>query len=275
MFTYTERDANLVRYPAALKITVPLKPPTLLDPPSALPNKTPDPIPVCLLSPAQWSPYGLEMQDPPTPDPSKMPFLPPQANNEIHPDLIRLPSLTLRGTFLKAYSLLVQIVRKVGWDELLRGRSMVFVMEEEYRAVRARGDGGKGKEKEKKEKGKEVVREKEPEPETKVEEEEKAEAEKGAAEHGETPAEETPEEMPEAPAASAASAVVDGHADGPAEEAGHEGEDGEEEEENGDQAEDALPFTNKRLCERWLDNLFMVLYEVGQQRRFASQLAKT
>lgn len=26
--------------------------------------------------------------------------------------------------------------------------------------------------------------------------------------------------------------------------------------------QDAFSFTNKRLCERWLDNLFMVLYEV-------------
>lgn len=28
--------------------------------------------------------------------------------------------------------------------------------------------------------------------------------------------------------------------------------------------QDAFSFTNKRLCERWLDNLFMVLYEVRQ-----------
>ena len=28
-------------------------------------------------------------------------------------------------------------------------------------------------------------------------------------------------------------------------------------------AQEAFSFSNKRLCERWLDNLFMVLYEVG------------
>lgn len=28
-------------------------------------------------------------------------------------------------------------------------------------------------------------------------------------------------------------------------------------------ASEAFSFSNKRLCERWLDNLFMVLYEVG------------
>jgi len=38
---------------------------------------------------------------------------------------------------LKAYALLIQIVSKVGWDELLRYRSNAFVMEEEYRVQRA------------------------------------------------------------------------------------------------------------------------------------------
>jgi Chs5-Arf1p-binding protein BUD7/BCH1 len=28
-------------------------------------------------------------------------------------------------------------------------------------------------------------------------------------------------------------------------------------------SQDAFSFSNKRLCERWLDNLFMVLYEAG------------
>ncbi|KAI9002589.1 Chs5p-Arf1p-binding proteins-domain-containing protein [Hyaloraphidium curvatum] len=241
MFTYTERDANLARFPAANKITVPLKPPALLDPPQPT-TKIPDPIPCCLLSPSQWSPYGLEMGDPPAPDPSKMPFLPPQANNEVHPDLVRLPSLTLRGTFLRAYGLLVQIVRKVGWDELLRARSGVFVMEEEYRAVRARGEG-KGKKKDAKGKGKapEAAQE---EPGTPADEVEKpAEGADGTpAADGEVAAE------PEA--AATTSAPADGEEDA---------EDGPEEEEgpNGE----PLPFTNKRLCERWLDNLFMVLYE--------------
>ncbi|KAJ3219428.1 hypothetical protein HDU67_001259 [Dinochytrium kinnereticum] len=57
--------------------------------------------------------------------------------NEIHPELLRLPALSLRGTFSKAYALLIRIVSKVGWDELLRFRSNVFVMEEEYRIHRA------------------------------------------------------------------------------------------------------------------------------------------
>lgn len=312
MFTYTERDGLLVRYPAPNKITVPIKPPSLLDPPSTT-AKPVEPMPVCLYSPAQWSPYGLEMQDPPHPDPSKMPFLPPQANNEIHPDLIRLPSLTLRGTFLKAYSLLVQIVRKVGWDELLRGRSSVFVMEEEYRAARARGEGD-GKKKDKKKstkanKGKEVVRDnadsvtatseeqastavaadgdgasaEEDKPQTadgEAKEGDEAKPDGGEGEGGDSAAEtgrRSAEEQVTEPSA-AKTAGSNGGASNKEDAAGkEEGDDEEdEEEEDGDEEEEqhaeadeagsvgeaAVPFTNKRLCERWLDNLFMVLYEV-------------
>ncbi|KAG0015841.1 hypothetical protein BGZ80_009589 [Entomortierella chlamydospora] len=47
--------------------------------------------------------------------------------------LLRLPAPSLRGTYASAYNLLTRLVSKIGWDELLRCRSLVFVMEEEYR----------------------------------------------------------------------------------------------------------------------------------------------
>lgn len=47
--------------------------------------------------------------------------------------MLRLPAPGLRGTFAKAYALLALLVSKIGWDELLKTRSVVFVMEEEYR----------------------------------------------------------------------------------------------------------------------------------------------
>ena len=47
--------------------------------------------------------------------------------------MLRLPAPGLRGTFAKAYALLTSLVSKIGWDELLKTRSVVFVMEEEYR----------------------------------------------------------------------------------------------------------------------------------------------
>lgn len=54
-------------------------------------------------------------------------------DNEADVALLRLPAPGLRGTFAKAYALLAQMVSKIGWDELLKTRSTVFVMEEEYR----------------------------------------------------------------------------------------------------------------------------------------------
>ncbi|BGP16766.1 hypothetical protein JCM10213_002158 [Rhodosporidiobolus nylandii] len=51
--------------------------------------------------------------------------------------LLRLPAPSLRGTFAKAYALLAKLVSLIGWDELLKSRSLVFVMEEEYRMHRA------------------------------------------------------------------------------------------------------------------------------------------
>ncbi|CCJ28504.1 unnamed protein product [Pneumocystis jirovecii] len=54
-------------------------------------------------------------------------------NNTIDPVLLRLPSPSLRGTFSRAYDLLIKIVTKIGWDRLLKFRSLVFIMKEEYK----------------------------------------------------------------------------------------------------------------------------------------------
>ncbi|KAK9449047.1 Chs5p-Arf1p-binding proteins-domain-containing protein [Limtongia smithiae] len=53
----------------------------------------------------------------------------------IDPTLQRLPAAMLRGTHKKAYELLVEIAHEIGWDMLLKYRSKVFIMEEEYRAL--------------------------------------------------------------------------------------------------------------------------------------------
>ncbi|CCF50111.1 hypothetical protein NDA11_000852 [Ustilago hordei] len=58
-------------------------------------------------------------------------------DNEADVALLRLPAPALRGTFAKAYALLGRLVSSIGWDELLKYRSKVFVMEEEYRAQKA------------------------------------------------------------------------------------------------------------------------------------------
>ena len=54
----------------------------------------------------------------------------------IHPSLRKLHAAGYQGTFLKAYNLLTKIASAIGWDQLLKVRSEVFVMEEEYRVER-------------------------------------------------------------------------------------------------------------------------------------------
>ena len=61
----------------------------------------------------------------------------------VHPNLRKLTAGNYRGTFLKAYSLLTGITAKIGWDQLLRIRSQVFVMEEEYRSERSQPGTGR------------------------------------------------------------------------------------------------------------------------------------
>lgn len=54
--------------------------------------------------------------------------------------MLRLPAPGLRGTWARAYALLTRLVSQIGWDELLKTRSSVFVMEEEYRMQKAHTD---------------------------------------------------------------------------------------------------------------------------------------
>ena len=65
----------------------------------------------------------------------------PQAYDSelVHPSLRKLHAAGYKGTFLKAYSLLTEITAKIGWDQLLKIRSQVFVMEEEYRSEKQTG----------------------------------------------------------------------------------------------------------------------------------------
>jgi hypothetical protein len=48
----------------------------------------------------------------------------------VDPNLLKLAAPALHGTFAKAYNLLTKISSKIGWDNLLKARSSVFVMEE-------------------------------------------------------------------------------------------------------------------------------------------------
>ena len=57
----------------------------------------------------------------------------------VHPSLRKLHAAGYKGTFLRAYSLLTEITARIGWDSLLKIRSHVFVMEEEYRSEKQTG----------------------------------------------------------------------------------------------------------------------------------------
>ena len=93
MFTYQDRDAP--RMPEPARVLLPVLPESMLDEIDESQNG-----------------YDSEMTS---------------------PALRRLRAANHKGTFSKAYSLLTEVVAKIGWDQLLKLRSQVFVMEEEYR----------------------------------------------------------------------------------------------------------------------------------------------
>ncbi|KAM0286423.1 hypothetical protein ACHAQH_000849 [Verticillium albo-atrum] len=167
-------------------------------------------------------------------------------SEQVDPSLLNLRASVYKGTFKQAYSILTEMAQKIGWDQLLKIRSTVFVMEDEYRTEKqestqpnpikrtASTDGLRGT----------------PDPTTNGEQtdEEDATDEK-------KPEEDAPEQAEEETEEEGAAAVEKPtHAIDPGEvkadpEATHQND------------EHLSKLNNKRLCERWLDSLFMVLYE--------------
>lgn len=195
----------------------------------------------------------------------------------IDPTLLKLPAASLKGTFAKAYKILTEITNQIGWDTLLKYRSSVFVMEEEYRqeknastaTIRGSDEGSnistpRQSEDGASEKKEEIEKEKRAgEKEIKAEVDglghlnggpgltkpEAAEGNNISKENSDSSVIEKPEHtvMPEV--------VKGGTEDHPVA--------------KGDETEEKYThFQNKRLCERWLDNLFMVLYEVCRADSF-------
>ncbi|KAK6333865.1 hypothetical protein TWF730_004048 [Orbilia blumenaviensis] len=158
-----------------------------------------------------------------------------------------LPAASLKGTFAKAYSLLTEIVAQVGWDTLLKCRSNVFVMEEEYRHEKNASTVTNA--------STTALRGNSSEAERRPEEPEKP--------NGST---EKPSDEDEATNGVAAISISESDADTviekPEQTVSPAPKDTENEEEaSEDDSKTYTQFQNKRLCERWLDNLFMVLYE--------------
>ncbi|EDN09466.1 ChAPs family protein [Histoplasma capsulatum] len=213
MFTYQDKDSP--RMPQPSRVLLPILPDSILDE-------------IDEGQPKQGEPHDV-----------------------VHPTLRKLHAAGYQGTFLRAYTLLAKIAAEIGWDQLLKIRSEVFVMEEEYRAERQVN----------------------------------AKCSSTAAQNASTVA--LHEKSSEAGQVNGNG--VDGHeseaANGSDEEnastKGDKVQKGKEKSvtierpeqtvaseivKSGGEDPDATSnscsqFMNKRLCERWLDNLFMVLYE--------------
>lgn len=207
------------------------------------------------------------------------------------PALLRLPAPGLRGTWARAYSLLTRLVSDIGWDELLKTRSVVFVMEEEYRMQKAQAEIQKvviSNGTRDVNKSVTVIHE-----DGSVTAGSATLADDDASTRGmSSPLSET-ESKPEIENGLNVSAIpiirVSSESDTEREIAEATGTDIAEQDEATESAsaqgitlekpvqaaageepeasqssnsnQEAFSFTNKRLCERWLDNLFMVLYE--------------
>ncbi|CAO3592540.1 unnamed protein product [Absidia cylindrospora] len=239
MFTYSERDMH--RMPAPAKTHLPIKP--------------------------EISSSGIMEDDI------------AGRENEADPNLLRLPAPALHGTFAKAYALLTRLATRIGWDDLLKCRSHVFVMEEEYRMQKA-------KEEERK------TSFSHPSPTAadadattpSTNDDDDGTKETNAAQDsgiGETNDEENSEAKDElaeklddvnldeddlplksADQPTTPPADVPKMEDTSVERPRQAAEDSKtEDKETGTKEDVSFSFGNKRLCERWLDNLFMVLYE--------------
>ncbi|KAF1947884.1 chaps-domain-containing protein [Clathrospora elynae] len=168
----------------------------------------------------------------------------------VHPTLRKLHAAGFKGTFLKAYILLTEITKKIGWDQLLKIRSQVFVMEEEYRHEKTNPQQPHSRNA-----STTALRSESPNP--------NAQPNGNRSEVEERPSTEEPTENGEPSAAAAVAAVQEslekpGHT--VASEVVKAGSEDHHAHDTSSQP-NYTHFQNKRLCERWLDNLFMVLYE--------------
>ena len=175
--------------------------------------------------------------------------------DQVHVSLRKLQAATYQGTFLKAYSLLTEIAARIGWDALLKTRSQVFVMEEEYRTERQHSVTPKIPSSKN---ASTVALSGTPNGDSKTDEHAEEESEVEDDEDEKTLAEGSSKDGVNGKGASSGLAA-DSLMNKPLPTIN-----AEEVKSGSDDPNDSQQYThfqNKRLCERWLDNLFMVLYE--------------
>ncbi|TVY93992.1 Uncharacterized protein LAWI1_G001021 [Lachnellula willkommii] len=189
---------------------------------------------------------------------------------QVHPSLLTLRAAGYKGTFKHAYSILTEMTAKIGWDQLLKIRSNVFVMEEEYRSEKQPPVGQQG-DITKRNPSTDVLR---GSPGPPVNGDDHTDDGKSVNDEKSTNGDST------APTLIAENGVRGSVADESVEKPPHtvtpeEVKGGNEDVgiesysanastniSKSEATEEQLSrFNNKRLCERWLDSLFMVLYE--------------
>ncbi|KAL2043906.1 hypothetical protein N7G274_003426 [Stereocaulon virgatum] len=171
----------------------------------------------------------------------------------VHPSLRKLHAAGYKGTFLKAYSLLTEITAKIGWDQLLKIRSQVFVMEEEYRSEKQTGGNQNAS----------TVALHSPSPRVNGASPAGPEAD-GADEDNDGDSRISTSLSALAKDTNGAPSNSTLAADESIEKPNHTITSEEVKAGNEEPTPSNSHYTqfhNKRLCERWLDNLFMVLYE--------------
>ncbi|KAJ4313531.1 bud site selection protein, partial [Neodidymelliopsis sp. IMI 364377] len=164
----------------------------------------------------------------------------------VHPTLRKLHAAGFKGTFLKAYIILTEVTKKIGWDQLLKIRSQVFVMEEEYRHEKQSVPVSHSR-------SASTTALRSPSPSTQASPNPQVNGNGESNEqpetlNGESSAEAAIQDSLQEPGHTVAAEVVKAGSEDP-----HPTD-------NASQP-NYTQFQNKRLCERWLDNLFMVLYE--------------
>ncbi|KAI1154037.1 chaps-domain-containing protein [Nemania diffusa] len=164
-------------------------------------------------------------------------------SEQVDPSLLNLRAASYRGTFKLAYNILTGMTAKIGWDQLLKIRSSVFVMEDEYRTDRQ--DDASHAPPPKRNPSTATLRSS-PEPST----------------NGDHQTENGDKKTVDNDATS--EALANGNGDETVEKPTHTIDPGEVKADGDTTAttdEHLSRLNNKRLCERWLDSLFMVLYE--------------
>lgn len=196
-------------------------------------------------------------------------------HDQVHPTLQNLRANVYKGTFKKAYSILTEMTAKIGWDTLLKIRSQVFVMEEEYRTERQPSAADKRNASidvlrgtpDPNANGSNSERDPESKPATEansVNGDAASTAAEIAAEKVQAPEETVNKEEAKAGNEDVSPPIPPSYARRTSHARSDEVIRDVQPTDNAqpeDTTEQLARFNNKRLCERWLDSLFMVLYE--------------